>query len=129
ARRRRIDRLPCLQRVDRTARTRSGHSRVLLRAAATLGLGRLAREENAPHRGPCALQFTVRTGMVRRTRRRGSLRRASLLRRTAAAEARRPLPRTAAGYRRANRRPPAWLAHTRSHAEPSDHGARSRAPS
>ena len=64
ARRRGADRLSGLQLVDRPAGEGPRHSGVLLHAAADLGLGAVAGEEDAAAGGPRAVQPAVRGGVV-----------------------------------------------------------------
>ena len=71
---------PGLQLVDRPAGQGARHSRVLLRRAADLGLGRLADQEDAAVRRPRAVQAAVRGGLVSRARLQRDVRRPSVFR-------------------------------------------------
>ena len=66
ARRRRADRLPRLPLVDRPPGQGAGHPGLLLRAAADLGLGRLAGQEGPQVRRSRPVQPAVRAGLVSR---------------------------------------------------------------
>ncbi len=80
ARRRRADRLSRLQLVDRMAGEDPRHPRILLHAAADLGLGHLAGKENAPSHRPRAMQSAVRGAVVPRARLQCHVRRPSVFR-------------------------------------------------
>ena len=81
ARRRGVDRLSGLQLVDCAAGEGPRHSRVLLHAAADLGLGPVAGEEDAASGRPRAVQSAVRGGVVPRAWLQRHVRRSSVLRR------------------------------------------------